>query len=113
MKKKVVTEKELKPKNWAAITKQVTDLTAKMADIKKRKLPKKWSRSKKPIWINRARCTICGDIIESKSVHDFVQCECGKIFVDGGHEYRRLGFEKITDIEVWDSKVGKFKPLKN
>jgi uncharacterized protein with PIN domain len=104
MKKKVVTEKELKPKNWAAITKQVTDLTEKMA---------KTQNKKKEVWVNRARCTICGDVIESKSVHDFVQCECGKIFVDGGHEYRRLGFEKVTDIEVWDSKAGKFKPLKN
>lgn len=41
---------------------------------------------------NAIRCKHCGDIIESKSVHDFVQCSCGKVFVDGGHEYLRRGF---------------------
>ena len=31
----------------------------------------------------------CGDVIESKSVHDFVTCSCGAYSVDGGHEYLR------------------------
>ena len=33
----------------------------------------------------------CDEVIESKTVHDFVQCPCGKSFVDGGSEYMRLG----------------------
>lgn len=45
----------------------------------------------KKILRNRFRCLKCGDIIESKSVHDFQQCRCGSIFTDGGHEYIRLG----------------------
>lgn len=35
------------------------------------------------------QCKKCGDIIESKSVHDFVTCSCVACSVDGGHEYLR------------------------
>ena len=40
---------------------------------------------------NRAQCGACKDIIESHHRHDFVTCECGGIFVDGGHDYCRAG----------------------
>jgi hypothetical protein len=40
---------------------------------------------------NKAQCLKCGDIIESKSVHDWVQCSCAAVFVDGGKEYLRRG----------------------
>ena len=40
---------------------------------------------------NAIRCKKCGDIIESKSVHDFQMCSCQSSFVDGGHEYIRVG----------------------
>ena len=47
---------------------------------------------------NRARCKLCNTIVESKTVHDFQACKCGKMFVDGGKEYiRRGGWAK--DIE--------------
>ena len=42
---------------------------------------------------NMIRCNHCGDIIESKTVHDFKQCSCGTVFVDGGHDYLRRGFK--------------------
>ena len=49
---------------------------------------------------NRIRCNNCGDIIESKYRHDFVQCSCGRVFVDGGHDYLRRGFtESDSDYE--------------
>lgn len=48
---------------------------------------------------NAIRCLKCGDIIESKSVHDFVTCSCGACSVDGGYDYlRRCGFP-----EDWES----------
>ena len=50
---------------------------------------------------NRAKCRLCGDVIESKSVHDFVPCKCGEIFVDGGHEYLHWGakdWRNLTDL---------------
>jgi len=37
---------------------------------------------------NRAKCKLCGDIIESFHQHDFVHCRCGEIAVDGGEGLR-------------------------
>lgn len=53
---------------------------------------------------NAARCRKCDTIIESKTVHDFVSCECGAIFVDGGLDYLRAGgdpmmFESLAEVE--------------
>ena len=39
--------------------------------------------------MSKAQCLDCMDIIESKHRHDFVMCECGKSFLDGGDEYIR------------------------
>lgn len=39
----------------------------------------------------KAKCRLCGEIIESKHRHDFVSCSMGHIFVDGGDEYLRCG----------------------
>ena len=41
---------------------------------------------------NAARCNACGDEIESKHRHDWVQCGCGQTFVDGGLDYLRRGY---------------------
>ena len=38
---------------------------------------------------NAIQCRHCGDVIESKSVHDFVTCSCGACSVDGGRGYLR------------------------
>lgn len=56
------------------------------------------------ILVNKIKCKKCGDIIESKSVHDFVTCKCGAVSVDGGHNYiRRCGnqedFEDLSEYE--------------
>lgn len=41
---------------------------------------------------NSVICLECNDTIYSKHRHDFVQCSCGNIAVDGGMEYlRRIG----------------------
>jgi len=42
---------------------------------------------------NAIKCKLCGDIIESKTVHDFQMCSCGATFVDGGTDYARIGGE--------------------
>ncbi len=47
---------------------------------------------------NAVRCLRCGDVIESKTVHEWVRCSCGAVGVDGGLDYRRrTGFE--SDME--------------
>ena len=39
---------------------------------------------------NRAKCKLCGDIIESMHTHDYQLCKCGQIGVDGGKDYWRV-----------------------
>lgn len=50
---------------------------------------------------NRARCKLCGDIIESTHRHDFVTCSCGNVSVDGGHDYIRRGW--MGDRATWEN----------
>lgn len=47
---------------------------------------------------NAIRCKKCGEVIESKSVHEFKFCKCGAVAVDGGYDYlRRCG--NLDDFE--------------
>lgn len=53
---------------------------------------------------NAAKCGNCGAIVESKHRHDFMSCECGDIFVDGGLAYHRYGFvdgRLFIDLSEW------------
>ena len=36
---------------------------------------------------NRAKCLLCGDIVESRYRHEFVTCKCGNLSADGGLSY--------------------------
>ena len=50
------------------------------------------------------KCKLCGEVIESKHVHDFVQCKCGACAVDGGHDYLRRRFrDKDCYIDLSES----------
>ena len=58
----------------------------------------------KKIIKNAIRCKKCGEIIESKSRHDYVQCKCGSCAVDGGHNYlRRSAADSNLHIELSES----------
>ncbi|MBQ8879155.1 MAG: hypothetical protein IJ029_10555 [Lachnospiraceae bacterium] len=62
------------------------------------------------IMVNKIRCKKCGDVIESKSVHDFKFCKCESVAVDGGHNYlRRLGepenWENLSEYEVIEDET--------
>ena len=48
---------------------------------------------------NQVKCNHCGDIIESKYLHDFKTCSCGCVSVDGGHDYLRRCFKAEGDYE--------------
>lgn len=54
---------------------------------------------------NRIRCKLCGDVIESTHHHDFKWCSCGKVAVDGGHDYLR----RVGDPNNWED-VSEFFP---
>lgn len=49
----------------------------------------------KPDPRNRAQCLKCLDIVESFHVHDFKQCKCGAMAVDGGDDYHK----RVGDME--------------
>ena len=58
----------------------------------------------KKIIKNAIQCKKCGEIIESKSRHDYVQCKCGSCAVDGGHNYlRRSTADSNLYIELSES----------
>lgn len=48
---------------------------------------------------NAAKCRSCGDTVVSRWRHNFVSCTCGNIFVDGGHDYTRHGFNDSNNYE--------------
>ncbi len=57
--------------------------------------------------MNAAICVICGDLIQSCSVHDMNTCRCGCISVDGGDEYKkRMGVHcavyEVIDRDTFD-----------
>lgn len=48
----------------------------------------------------KIKCLICGDIIESKSVHNLVYCKCEGCHIDGGNEYLRFGGKDFSKILI-------------
>lgn len=65
---------------------------------------------KRIITYNAIKCKKCGDIIESKHVHDYVTCKCGAVSVDGGHEYLRRRYPGDTHYKdyIEDLSITKF-----
>ena len=62
---------------------------------------------------NAIQCKLCGEVIESKHVHDFVQCKCGACAVDGGHDYLRRCF-RDKDCYIDLSEISKYlKKIRN
>ncbi len=39
------------------------------------------------------KCLDCKNEIFSENRHDFKYCSCGKVFVDGGKDYLRFGWD--------------------
>ena len=74
--------------------------------------------------VNAVKCPKCGEIIYSRSHHDFHYCHCGNCYIDGGFEYTRIGAKedldkmKVFPFEVnatkeellldWDKRKDKF-----
>jgi hypothetical protein len=54
-----------------------------------------------------AQCSKCLDVLESTHRHDFVRCECGNSFLDGGDDYFRGGGSLVAyvkDYTITDKK---------
>lgn len=55
--------------------------------------------------MGKVKCKNCGQVLESKHVHDFQMCSCeNETFVDGGDEYIRIGGHNLDLIEVIKDK---------
>ena len=65
------------------------------------------------ILVNKAQCSICGDIIQSNHRHDFKWCSCGTIAVDGGTAYlKRCGelnnYVELSEHEEYERTVPEY-----
>jgi|18_taG_2_1085343.scaffolds.fasta_scaffold05648_6 hypothetical protein len=52
---------------------------------------------------NQIRCDYCGDTPWSGHRHDYRNCKCGRVSVDGGNDYLRRGWIKgatYTDMSI-------------
>lgn len=57
----------------------------------------------KKILLNKVRCNLCGEEIESKSTHHFVFCKCKTVGVDGGLDYLKRtapNRESFTELSI-------------
>ena len=48
----------------------------------------------------KIKCLNCGDIIESKSVHNLVSCKCESCYIDGGKNYLHFGGKDFSKILI-------------
>jgi hypothetical protein len=56
--------------------------------------------------MGKIKCLVCGEILESKTRHDFQQCNCeNESFVDGGTDYSRVGGVDLSKIEVIKDEI--------
>lgn len=51
------------------------------------------------IFLNQAKCLVCGDVIASNHRHDFVWCSCKGLAVDGGSWMSRRYIPSNSDYE--------------
>lgn len=54
---------------------------------------------------NKIQCKHCGEIIESKSVDNFVTCKCESCSVDGGHCYLRRCYKTSPEEDFIELSV--------
>ncbi len=93
MKKSIVKEHKVK---------DYQDFTTIDMRIKKRRL-----LNVGDIYANQGKCKKCGEVIRSKNRHNYVQCKCGAVAVDGGSWYQRI----IGNIEDFEDMTVMFKYL--
>ena len=74
--------------------------------------PENETAGKRVIVRNRAKCLVCGEILESRHRHDYKTCSCGGLSVDGGRDYisrafREEGcFEELAEVKITGKNGG-------
>jgi hypothetical protein len=52
---------------------------------------------------SKAKCLICGAVVESKHRHDYVVCGCAQhTMADGGSDYGKYGGKNLNHMGIWD-----------
>lgn len=46
---------------------------------------------------NKIQCKHCGEIIESKHIHEFVTCKCKACSADGGHYHLSRTYKNSSE----------------
>ena len=46
---------------------------------------------------NKIQCKHCGEIIESKNIHEFVTCKCETCSLDGGHYHLSRSYKNSPE----------------
>jgi hypothetical protein len=61
--------------------------------------------------INAVYCKRCNEVVQSKSVHDFQWCSGRHIYVDGGNDYQRVGWNSgVNQTDMFVVKLVPFFP---
>ena len=54
---------------------------------------------------NMIKCKHCGEIIESRRTHEYKECKCGAVAVDGGLSYLRRAFKTSPEEDYEELSV--------
>lgn len=69
--------------------------------------------------VNAIECPNCGDVIYSRARHDYRNCSCGEIAIDGGFDYTKVCYKdensrpKNVVVEISASKKELFDDWNN
>lgn len=62
------------------------------------------------ILINMIQCKFCKNVIVSRYLHDYKECSCASVAVDGGNKYLKRSFGSIIKDKVRFSRSLNVKP---
>ena len=62
---------------------------------------------KETVKVVAIECPVCHTIIYSRCRHDFRECKCGKVSIDGGFDYIRISYDPhfAKEVESFDLMV--------
>jgi hypothetical protein len=63
----------------------------------------------KPYLRNAVFCNLCSTVAESGSRHEMRACHCGKVSVDGGHDYLKRAYTTGSDYTELSTINPKYK----
>ena len=76
-------------------------------------MPSGYTKQAPPYYGAKVKCLVCGDIVQSATVHDFKTCKCWVetrnkknptgIAVDGGSSYFKFSYTDPSKYEIMDS----------